>query len=77
MRPVSPRLHEVEEKYDSDCSWNSTDSFAHHLLYCCMGRNLYSYYKCKEISHVPGRVFWGVGGFLFVFTAILNIDEII
>ena len=49
MRPVSPRLHEVEEKYDSDCSWNSTDSFAHHLLYSCMGRNLYSYYKCKEI----------------------------
>ena len=49
MRPVSARLHEVEEKYDSDCSWNSTDSFAHHLLYSCMGRNLYSYYKCKEI----------------------------
>ena len=49
MRPVSPRLHEVEEKYDSDCSWNSTDSFAHHLLYSCMGGNLYSYYKCKEI----------------------------
>ena len=57
MRPVLHRLHEVEEKYDSDCSWNSTDSFAHHLLYSCMGGNLYSYYKCKEISFVP---VWGV-----------------
>ena len=76
MRPVLHRLHEVEEEYDSDCSWNSTDSFAHHLLNSCMGGNLYSYYKCKEISHVPSRFCSGVGSFVRVDPAFSNLDTI-
>lgn len=40
-----------------------------HIICCdsCMGRNLYSYYKCKEISHVPGRFCSGVGSFVCVY----------
>ncbi len=67
MRPVSPRLHEVEEKYDSDCSWNTAlDSFAHHLLYSCMGRNPTQYYLKAKMSMFP-VVFVPVWGVLSVF----------
>ena len=50
-----------------------------HIICCilsCMGGNLYSYYKCKEISHVPGRFCSGVGIFVCVDPAFSDLDTI-